>query len=440
MEYGEFFIGGGFYMPYRYLNASLPMQKTPKDSLTGDFQGALNRDFKVSSDWFTIQREYPYGSEQYEDIDVRINRVFDGKTTVTISDDFKKILFKNPDDAPLLGGMYKFDNNYWIVTNVEAIKSLATACVVRRCNNVLRWKDYDTGFVYSKPCIIEYLIKETRDYTTGGSSLVQPSGFAEIIVQFSEATNKIRPSRRFLFGNKNNWMAYKVMGGGVNNFDNRITKDMMSVGLLRLSTLANQANEQNDDFINGVADSMEYNYSLSLNENSASITIGSSYILIPTTTLNGEEISRDVTWTSSDITKAVVNSLGVVTPISSGNVVIRCSLSNNESAFDECSISITEYSVDNYSIDVSPNVDYVYEGAEQVFTTVLYLNGLAQANTFTYSLSVNGISYNNFQYNVLSGNTFWIKNMKKHIGANLVITATSGVHSIQIPVSLKGAW
>lgn len=427
-------------MPYTYLNASLPMQKSPKDSLVGDFQGALSKDFKTSSDWFTIQREYPYGSEIYEEIDVRINRLFDGKTTVTVGDDFKRILFKDPSQSPALGSMFKFDDNFWIVTNVEAIKSLATACVVRRCNNILRWKDYGTGVVYSKPCVIDYLIKETRDYTTGGSSLVQPSGFAEIIVQFNEFTNKIRPSRRFLFGNTNNWMAYKVMGGGVNNFDNRFTENMMSVGLLRLSTLANQANEQTDDFINGVADAMEYNYTVSLNENTASITIGNSYILIPTVLLNGGEISKTLTWTSSDITKATVNSSGIVTPVASGNAVITCALSDNALVFDTCSISVSASPVNNYSIDIFPNKDYVYESEEQIFTTTLYLNGLAQPDTFTYALSNNGIPYTNFQYNILSGNTFWIKNLKKYIGATLTVTATSGAHSIQIPITLKGAW
>ena len=427
-------------MPYTYLIAGMPMQKSPKESLTGDFQGALNIDFKTASDWFTIQREFPYASGIYIPVDARVNRLFDGKTTVTVGDDFKRLLFRNPEDAPALGSMYQFDDNYWIVTNVEAIKSLATTCVVRRCNNMLRWKDFYSGQVYSQPCVIDYLIKETRDYSTGGSSLVQPSGFAEIIVQFNANTNKIRPSRRFLFGNVNNWMAYKVMGGGINNFDNRVTTDMVSVGLLRISTLANQANEQTDDFVNGIADALEYNYTISLNSNNLILAMGSSYTLVPTIEMNGGNISKNVLWTSSDTTKLVVDSNGTLTPVGVGGATVRCQLSDNPNVFDECIVNITSTTVNNYSITLTPNVDYVYEGEAQSFSVSLMLNGIQQPDVFVFALNTNGIPYTNFQYNVLSGNSFWINNLKRYEGNQLVVTATSGSHSMQIPIRLKGGW
>jgi uncharacterized protein YjdB len=305
---------------------------------------------------------------------------------------------------------------------------------------MLRWKDFQTGYVYSKPCVIDYLIKESRDYSTGGSSLVQPSGFVEIIVQFNPATNKIRPNRRFLFGNSDNWMAYKIMGGGVNNFNNNFTSEMNSVGLLRLSMLSNQVNEDTDDITNGVADFGEYVYSISLNSNNLSLTTGNAYTLLPTIELNGTTVTKNVIWSSNNTSVATVDSNGVVSPASIGSALIKCSLSDNSSVSDTCIVLVTSSSVNNYSIVLTPNKDYVYEGEEQVFTTTLYLNGISQANTFTYSLNTNGVPTDNFQYNILSGNTFWIRNLKRYDASSLLFTATSGATSIDIPVRLRGGW
>lgn len=427
-------------MTYRFLNAGLSMKNNPKGSLISDFQTNLEKEFYVSSDWFTIQKEYPYGSEEYIDTDVRINTLFEAKTATAVGDDFKKLLFKNPSEAPALGQFFQFDNNYWIVSNIENIKNIASSCVIRRCNNLLRWKDFDTGIIYSQPCVIDYLIKETRDYSTGGASLVQPSGFMEIFSQFNIRTNKIRPNRRFIFGNPNNWNAYKIMGGGVNNHNNLFTSDMNSVGLLRLSLLANQVNEDTDDLVNGVADSGEYAYTLSLNVSTLSMAIGDSYVVIPTVELNGTIISKAVTWSSSKTTVATISSGGVITPVGVGTSTITCSLTDNSSITSTCSLTITATPTSNYSILISPSVDYIYETEEQVFTTTLYLNGIAQPDTFTYTLNSNGVPSSNYQYNILSGNTFWVRNIKRYDQAPLIFTATSGATSIQIPIKLKGAW
>ena len=426
-------------MTYRFLDSSLSIKKSPKETFTADFQNALSKDFKTSSDWFTIKREMPYASGIYEDIDVRINRTFEGKIAVASSDDYKKLLFESPDDNPSLGSLFQFDNNYWIVHNIEAIKSLATTCVVRRCNNVLKWKDFETGFIYNQPCVIDYLIKETRDYSTGGSALVQPSGFLEVLCQFNLNSNKIRPNRRFLFGNQDNWSAFKIMGGGVNNYNNLFTNDPMSTGILRLSMLANQVSENTDDLISGIADSSEYIYTVSLNETTLSLTSGNSYNLIATVELNGEVVSKNVAWSTSNSSVVTVSN-GVLTPISAGVSVIKTTLSDNPLVYDECHVTVTPVGIDNYVVVLSPNRDYLYQNEEQVFTTTLYLNGVPQLSTFTYSVNNNGIPAGKFDYSVLSGNTFKIKNIERHDGNSMYITATSGSTSLQIPMKLRGAW
>lgn len=428
-------------MPYTFLTASLPIQKTPKQTYVDQFQSVMDLQFKNSSDWYTINKETSYGSGVYSGtIDVRINFAISNTTGLSIGDDFKRILFKQPDSSRMVGDMYYFSDNYWIVTNTEEKMGIASTCVVRRCNNVLRWKSFETGKIEEQPCVIDYIIKETRDYSTSGSALVLPSGFAEIMTQFNSKTNKIRPSRRFLFGNTDNWNAFKVMGGGINNYNNSSTTNNSSVGLLRLSVLANQVNNQTDDIVNGIADASEFVYSLSLSESSLSLETSKQFKFYPTLELNGETITKNLTWSSSNPLVATVSSTGVVTTIIPGTTTITCSMTENSSVYDTCPITVVGTLVNNYVVVVEPNVDYVYEGQEQIFTVSLYLNNIAQVDAFVFTLDSNTVPSTNYTYSVLSSNSFKINNLEKFLGDTLIVGAVSGIHTKNVPITLKGAW
>lgn len=429
-------------MAYTFLDASLPIRKNPKDSMSSDFLQSLSIDFRTSTDWFTIEKEISYGSKTFEDIVVRVTKLFDGKTTVSVGNDYKRIMFSNSSYIPKLGSLFRFDNNYWIVTNAETIKALAPTCVVRRCNELLRWKDDNTGKIYEEPCVIDYLIKESRDYSTGGSAIVQPSGFIDVITQFNVRSNRIRPSKRFLFGNSDNWMGYKIMGGGLNNFDRQSTEDGMSCGLLRLSMLANQWNETTDDLINGVADVGEYIYELTLNMNSLSLTTGNTYKLIPSYSLNNLNVpDASYAWSSSNNLIATVDADGVVTAISEGSVTITCYSENNSDAYDVCNISVSSVPVSNISVSVNPNVGFIYEGESQIYDVRLYLNGVIQSDTFVFTLNNGGIPSTKYSYSVIDGNSFVVTNIERHFGnEELSVTATSGLNVSVINIKLIGAW
>lgn len=429
-------------MAYTFLDASLPIRKNPKDSMSSDFLQSLSIDFRTSTDWFTIEKEITYGSKTFENIVVRVTKLFDGKTTVSVGNDYKRIMFSNSSYIPKLGSLFRFDDNYWIVTNAETIKALAPTCVVRRCNNMLKWKDDNTGQIYEEPCVIDYLIKESRDYSTGGSTIVQPSGFIDVITQYNERSNKIKPSKRFLFGNPDNWMGYKIMGGGLNNFDRQLTSDSRSGGLLRLSMLANQWNKTTDDLVNGIADVGEYTYRLDLNTNSISMSTGNTYKLVPSYSINGSNtLSVSYVWNSSNEAVATVDSNGIVTAISSGSVLITCSSSDNSDAHDSCNITVTSVPTSNNSIIVNPNRGYIYEGESQVYDVRLYLDGIAQLDTFTFSLNNNSIPSSKYSYSVIDGNSFVITNIERHSGnEQLSITAKSGLNETVINIRLNGAW
>lgn len=428
-------------MAYPFMSAgSLINNKTPKQDYISLVQETLNEQFYNASDWYTIQEETSVGSGQYQNVDVRVNNVINPTTADNIEDDFKKLIFPDLDHSVNLGRLYLFDDNYWITTNVDKIKTLAQTVIVRRCNNVLRWIDEQTGALYEEPCSISYLIKENRDYSTAGSAIVVPSGMVDCFFQINARTNKIKPNQRFLFGNPNNWTSYRVEGGGINNFNNQKTLDNNSATLGRYSLAVDFTNEQTDNLTLGIANAYTNVYEITLNQSTGSGNTSQTIQLEAVVTVNGETVDRNLTWTSSNTSVATVNSSGLVTILSTGNSTITCSLENNSTVSDTCVITGTGSPVDNYQVIFSPDSNYVLEGAEKTWTAYLYKNNVQQVDTFTFSLDSNTVPASNYTYTVLGGNSFKIKNIKRFLTDSLEITATSGSYNKKITISLRGAW
>lgn len=428
-------------MPYTFLNASLAMQKSSKEKFTDEFQEHLTREFYNSSDWFTIQEEYPFASGELVDIDVRVNHVINTRTGLNQGDDYKTILFKDLSHVSNVGYLYYFDDNYWIVVNSEGIKSLAASVTVKRCNNTLRWLETTTGKIYSVPCSIEYLIKQNRDYSTAGSALVNPSGSIEVITQFNETSNKIQPSQRFLFGNSGNWQGYKIMGGGINNFNGLQTSDNNSSGIVRFSMYyAQKGDGEVDDLVNGIADVGEYLYVLTIPA-TATLENGKSLILTPTLTLNGITNGSALTWSSSNVNVATVNSSGVVTSVGIGTATITCSMTGNSAVTDTCALTVSAGVLDNYEIRVTPDLNYVLELGTTTFSVYLWKNGVVQADTFTFDLlGSNTVPASKFNLVFIDGNSFSVENLGRFLSAGLPIKCTSGTNEKTLSINLRGAW
>jgi hypothetical protein len=238
-------------MAYKYYS-SVTMSGSPSQTLIGGFQALLNDQFSVSSDVFTIQEEVTLGSNVLTDIQVRVNTAIQSQTGLKLGDDFKNLLFKDISHSVVIGKKYYFDNNYWISVFTEAIKNLAASCMVRRCNNVLRWCGSD-GTIYSEPCSIDYQISRPRDMM-GTNNPVMPAGYIKIYTQYNARTKKIKGNQRFMFGPPENRICFKVFGDGLTAFLNQQTLDDTSSSLLELQVGGNFINPDTDDLVNGIAD------------------------------------------------------------------------------------------------------------------------------------------------------------------------------------------
>jgi len=436
-------------MVYKYLKASPSLNLTTKEIFVNDFQAVLDEQFEVASDIWTISEESIFASEEYEDVEVRIvTHVINSATGKYMPDDYKQILFKDLDHATGLGYLYQFDSSVWLVTNSEKTKNLAASCIVKRCNNTLRWIDLN-GAVHSEPCAIGYDILQNRDYTGVAASAVVPSGNLEVICQYNDRTNLIRPNQRFLFGNANNWTCYRVAGGGVNNFQNTQTSGNTTVGFIKLSLAVDYVSD-NDDTTNGICYEDKNVYTLTISESTLAGIPTDTRQLYATVTLNGTTVTRTVEWTSSATNKATVSSTGLVTLVANGSATITCNLEGDSSVNDTCAVTVSASPSDYYQVIFSPDKNYILEGDTQAYAVYLYKNGTIQANVFDLVCSANAVPVDHFafSYSGTPGNTFSIENVEKYLSDHLTITCTSvAIASIPptpqvgtLEINLRGVW
>jgi uncharacterized protein YjdB len=255
------------------------------------------------------------------------------------------------------------------------------------------------------------------------------------------SSNLVRPNQRFLFGNSANWTAYKLQGGGVNNFLNVRTLTNKSNGFIRMSFEIDYVNQDTDDLVNGIANVNEYLYTIAVSQTTLSGNIGQSYQLSATSKLNNESVSRTFIWSTSDENVAVVSTTGLVSFLSNGNATIRCSLSDNLDIYGECLVSVIPTPIADYQIVFTPNENFIYQGDTKTFTVKLYLNGVVQSDVMTFSVdSLNGVPSANYTFTSLSSYTFSVKNIKMYLTENLKIHCVTGTHTKDIEILLKGSW
>ena len=432
--------GNNMAYTYRFILASSTItSKSTKDYYIDLFQANLDDQFYNSTDWWTIEEEYPAKSQQYIETDVRINHTINAETGVKLGDDWKTLLFPKVNHETRICNLFKFSNNTWLTVNTEVIKNLAATAAIRRCSNMLRWYDETTGALYKEPCAIDYLIKEPRDYSTAGSALVTPSGYIKIKTQFNERTNTIRPNQRFLFGNPNNWTCYKVVGVGAENYNNLFTEDNMSPGIINMSLVANFVNYDTDDIINGIADALQNIYTISITPSSINNSVGSTNPLSAIITFNGDTVNRNITWTSSDSRVATVDNSGVVTMIRNGTCTITANVENNN-ASDTCAITVSGSPLVATKVIFTPDTNYIYKGNTGVYSVHLYKNGIVQTDTFTITCDGGSIPSSNYTFTQIDGNSFAISNFEYSLINLLTITATSGSISQNMYINLKGSY
>lgn len=422
-------------MAYRYFTAGSVLLTTPKETFTNDFQKRLDEYFTVGTDVFNIREETYFSSGSFQTIQVRINDAIDNLTGVKLGDDYKTILFQDIEHAVSLGYKFYFDGCYWITVNTDNIKSLAASCTVRRCNNVLRWTD-SNGNLLSEYCVIDYKIG-TPDNKNRTDPLI-PDGTIDIFSQLNTRTRTIKENQRFLFGNEDNWVAYRIYGGGLNNYLNNQTTDNDSAQILAIALGKVFVDEDTDDIVNGIADRYKNLFTIEISPSAINGGIGDSILLNAVVYLNGNPVDKDYQFYSNNTSIATISG-SVVNLIGSGSCIVTGCMVLNMDVTDSVNIVVSGSFVEN-DVRVIPIPDYILQNNAQSYSVYLYNNGIQEANVFTFEVANSNVPESYYTLTTIDGNNFSVENKHLYLDYPLVIDCTSGSISKQISIVLRGAW
>lgn len=176
-------------------------------------------------------------------------------------------------------------------------------------------------------------------------------------------------------------------------------------------------------------------YNLSIDQPDSQVIDGNTLQLSAQVTKDGQVVSEDVSWSSSDVNVATVDNTGLVTSVTTGSVVITATMVNNSSVTDIINIDIVAVANDNYSIQLTPDSTDITLTTTITVNATLLNNGIVQPDTFTFSVVGGTASASDYVFTSIDGNNYSIEN--KVDGGTVIVRSTSGIYSIDETYSLN---
>lgn len=409
-----------------FYQAYLSIAQSPSNQLKEDYQQVINSEWEVSSSLYDIEEELTFGTQSFTTTQVRINHAINTTTGNKLGDDYRQFIFEDFNHAKGLGYRYRFNNNIWLCMNSDLYKFVTASTTVRRCNNLLKWKD-QYGVIRQEPCVIDYAYSGTQvDFD---QAINIPSGNLVVTVQYNQYTSGIKINDRFIFGSQ----AFKVKS--LNDFFQNQTGMNSTTPLIYLNVYKDSIAE-GDDLVNGIPVS-NINYTISLNTTTINQSVGYTTQLIATVKRNNEVYSTPITWTSSNTNIATVDNNGNVNLITNGNCVISAKMTDNNSVVTNCNVTVQAVPTNVREIRFTPNVTELLQNQSQLYNAYLFVDNIQQPDVVTFSYS--GATSDKYLISNVGNNTFTLKNVKMS-SIPLTITGTSGVTSGNIVVKLKGSF
>ena len=174
-------------------------------------QNKVDDEWKYRGNIVDIEEETDFGSNIFIPIEVKIQNVYDVTMKTTLSDNWKKINYKNIFYKAPLGQRYRFsldfinydpedenliDKSIWIGVNIDSINP-THGLIIRRCDSFLTICS-DKGNIHYEPICIESDFKHSNLYLD--QSIVIPQGELYAIMQYNAYTKFLKINDRFLIG------------------------------------------------------------------------------------------------------------------------------------------------------------------------------------------------------------------------------------------------
>lgn len=222
--------------------------RTPKNMvIENEYLTKLQQ--KIDYEWtyrynhVDIEEEDIFGTEKYNPIEVVVQSVYSDTLQKTMSDDWKKLVFRSIKHPIKLGKRYRFETsfnpeipieqkNIWITVNYDTVNPTC-AIVVRKCDSILTFVEKNTGDIHFEPVILESETKNINFWRD--ETIVLAQGEIIAIMQYNDYTKGIKINNRFFVGatdmrdEANNWI-YKVKA--VRKYQGEVTYDVNSIPLI----------------------------------------------------------------------------------------------------------------------------------------------------------------------------------------------------------------
>lgn len=365
------------------INSSLktnPTSTTYPEYTRNQLQDKVNRDWDFASDVYAVKKMNQ--SKVWEDLTVRLTFPYDIKSSSSIKDDFKTVLFKDLQYNALLGEMWQFSNYYWMTIDTGRNKSSTSSCMIQRCSDALRWYD-ENGLYHELPCVIErnsmYDLDNDRIMTI-------PTNQTRVLVKWDDESKLIKWAdvnstddkfTRFIL----NGYAYRTVSidrhsfirNGIGYLDIRLVSDMI---------------KDSDDLINNIADGLNQNTTIDITNGNSTVTIGQNLQLNTVVTRNGiEVVSPVISYTSATPTVATIDINGLISALSTGSSLMTATYGN---VSDSTLISATPIVSNNYTLEFNSsigNLSTLKLNQSSTYTVTALNNGVSYADTFTFNVT-----------------------------------------------------
>jgi len=407
---------------------------TPKEKYINDLQATIDRQFSNAPNFNSIEYEAIFGSQIYDSVDVRIDRVINSQTGQKAGDDYRKIIFKNNDISPINGRRYRFADNIWITINTNNYEMYTYSSTLLRCNNTINFL-LPNGSIHYEPIAINNNITSTGFEFKKNINVA--SGEIWGIIQYNDFTKNISINDRYILGVGGSQQAWSVESVNGINLQETFGETPQTIVLkLKLEVL----NTSKDDTDNNVADSLDKNYTVIIDNPDITNIVGYTQILSATTKINGENIDIDIRWSSDDDSIVSINEeTGEIELLQVGTVNINAYILGNESIYDSISVNVVTVPVSVENAIISPNVNYILQGNSQLYNVNLYDedNNIIPSS---FNIVATNVPDNYYRLDIIDGNTFIVSNIEKYSTNSLTITCTSGLNSSVIEIELRGVW
>lgn len=385
-------------LPFFENGLSSGVIQTPNDYFRSQQQAAIDQNWDCTSAKYTIKEQFEFGSNVYNDIEVWIDYVVGlGSRGTTNGDDFRQLIFRDINYQVKRGLYYQFDGNYWIVYFSDEYSSLSKDAGVRRCNNVMRIVDPENGSIFSIPCVIDYDMTSPSQQVS--SYVITPNNHATVMVQGNADTLRLfKLNTRYMFGGR----PFKLLA-----YQNALIDESISPNptLLYLDLYLDELHA-NDSIENQLADNGVYQYSIEIDSANMKLTNGTTGSLTASVSLNGEEVNREIVWSSSNLNIVSIDSNGdyQVVGTNGQSCMITAMLQGNTNVTSSIQINVVESEVLQAKVILEPIFDNIRQYESIDFNVQASYGGqIYNPDTITLSLSQNNVVISN-EYLLIKNN------------------------------------